>query len=113
MSEPRAYPRYEVDAYVDVTGTDVLLYHRIQNVSLGGICIQTATLETRGTMVDVVVNFPELQKVVRLHGEVVWANPEPPQDMGIRWVGITPEQKELLREFLDKAHPKLVSEAGD
>jgi uncharacterized protein (TIGR02266 family) len=107
VSEERAYPRYEVDAYVDVTGTEVLLYHQIQNISLGGICIQTPTLESRGTMVDVVINFPDLGKVVRLHGEVVWANHEPPQDMGIRWVGMTEEQKALLREFLAEANARL------
>ena len=32
-------PRYEVNAYVDFTGNEVLLFHRIQNISLGGVCI--------------------------------------------------------------------------
>jgi hypothetical protein len=45
---PREYPRYEVNAYVDYTGNEVLLYHRIQNISLGGICIQSSAWRTWG-----------------------------------------------------------------
>ena len=37
----REFPRFEVNAYVDYTGNEVLLFHRIQNISLGGVCIQT------------------------------------------------------------------------
>ena len=47
----RVHPRYEVTAYVDYTGSEVLLYHRIENISLGGICIQTTSVEPVGTVV--------------------------------------------------------------
>src|SRR5262249_30631178 len=48
--KPRAHPRYEVEAYVDVSApaSDVLLFHRIQNISMGGICIQTPVVEEVG-----------------------------------------------------------------
>ena len=46
----REFPRYEVSAYVDYTGTEVLLYHRIQNISLGGVCIQTPSIEEVGSI---------------------------------------------------------------
>ncbi len=36
-NELREHPRFEVTAYVDYAGTEVLLYHRIENISLGGI----------------------------------------------------------------------------
>lgn len=98
--EPRAFPRYEVQAYVDVTGPDVLLYHRIQNISLGGICIQTSTLAEVGTMVDVVITFPDLGAEISLRGQVVWANREPPQDVGIRWVELDEERKALLQKYI-------------
>jgi len=97
----RAHPRYEVKAYVDVTGRDdVLLYHRIQNLSLGGICIQTQALERVGQRVDVVINFPDLDEQVEIAGEVVWANHEPPEDVGIRWLDLDEQRKGLLREYL-------------
>ena len=35
--------------------------------------------------------------VIELRGEVVWANREPPMDMGIRYVGLDDEKREELR----------------
>jgi uncharacterized protein (TIGR02266 family) len=100
VDKPRAHPRYEIDAYVDVTGPEVLLYHRIQNISLGGICIQTPTLAEVGSQVEVVLNFPDLGAQMNLHGQVVWANREPPQDVGIRWVDLDEERREMLKKYI-------------
>ena len=113
MSEkPREYPRYEVKAYVDYAGTDVLLYHGIQNLSLGGICIQNSTVEDVGTVVNVVVNFPDLGKQLALTGEVVWCNREEPQDMGIRWIDLADRERDALRDYLEKVKTKLISQGG-
>lgn len=100
MGETRNHPRYEVQAYVDVTGPDVLLYHHIQNMSLGGICIQTPTLAEVGSLVDVVINFPDLGAELNIRGQVVWANREPPQDVGIRWIDVDEETKALLSKYI-------------
>lgn len=110
-SKRRQHPRFEVEAYVDYTGSDVLLYHRIQNLSLGGLCIQTSTLEEVGTIVDVVINFPDLGKEMSLTGEVVWANHENPQDMGIRWVNLDGQRMALLREYVKRVHTRELSPA--
>ena len=106
MDEARAHPRYEVQAYVDVTGTEVLLYHRIQNLSIGGICIQSPTVEEIGALVDVVVNFPELHAELTLTGQVVWVNRAPPQDMGIRWIDLDSERQALLERYLDRVRQR-------
>jgi uncharacterized protein (TIGR02266 family) len=98
--DTRVHPRFEIQAYVDVTGPDVLLYHRIQNISLGGICIQTATLAEVGSTVDVVLNFPDLGATLEVRGQVVWANREPPQDVGIRWIGLDDERRALLQRYI-------------
>jgi uncharacterized protein (TIGR02266 family) len=98
----RSHPRYEVEAYVDVTASDVLLYHRIQNLSLGGICIQTPLIQEVGAMVDVVINFPDLSAQVALQGQVVWANREPPQDVGIRWINLDDARRELLERYIEQ-----------
>ena len=102
----REFPRYEVSAYVDYTGSEVLLYHRIQNISLGGICIQSASIEEVGTIVDIVINFPDLDSQVALKGEVVWANREAPMDMGIRYIDLDEERKETLRKFIGMVRKK-------
>ncbi len=98
--ESRKYPRYEVNAYVDYTGSEVLLYHKVQNISLGGICIQSPTVEDLGTLVDLVINFPDLDTSIAVKGEVVWTNREPPQDMGIRYLGLDDRRLETLRKYI-------------
>jgi uncharacterized protein (TIGR02266 family) len=98
--DPRKYPRYEVDAYADMTGTEILLNHKVCNISLGGICLQTQSVEEVGTVVDLVINFPELESTIAVKGEVVWVNREPPEDMGIRYVNISEERKRTLRKYL-------------
>ena len=98
--QSREFPRYEVNATIDFTGNEVLLFHRIQNISLGGICIQSGGVEDVGTMVDLVINFPDLDACVQVRGEVVWANREPPMDMGIRYVDLDNERKDTLRRYI-------------
>ena len=97
---PREYPRFEVNAYVDYTGNEVVLYHRIQNISLGGICLQSSGVEDVGTTVDLVINFPDLNASISVKGEVVWVNREAPMDMGIRYVDLDSERKEMLRKYI-------------
>ncbi len=98
----REYPRFEVSAYVDYTGSEVLLYHRIQNISLGGICISTPSIEEVGTIVDLVINFPELGTSLSLRGEVAWANREVPMDMGIRYLDLDETKRETLRQYINR-----------
>jgi uncharacterized protein (TIGR02266 family) len=95
-----------VSAYVDYTGSEVLLYHRIQNISLGGICISSPSIEEVGTVVDLVINFPEPGTSLAVRGEVVWANRDPPQDMGIRYVDIDDEKRETLRQYISRVTTK-------
>ena len=100
QQDPRRHPRYEVDAYADLTGTEILLNHKVCNISLGGICLQTQSVEEVGTVVDLVINFPELSTTIALRGEVVWVNREPPEDMGIRYVELDEERKRSLKKYL-------------
>lgn len=99
--KPREFPRFEVNALVDFTGTEVLLYHKIQNISLGGLSLQTPSIEEVGTMVELVINFPDLGgSSLSVRGVVVWANREPPMDMGLRFVDMDEQKRELLRKYL-------------
>lgn len=101
MENQRKSPRIQTDAIVDYMGTDVLLYHKIQNISLGGICIQSPTIEDVGVEVELSINFPDLNETIETKGVVVWANNEPPKDMGIRFETLTEKQKEILRKYLE------------
>jgi uncharacterized protein (TIGR02266 family) len=103
---PRAFPRLELNAYVDYTGSEVLLFHKVQNISLGGICIESAAVEDVGTIVELVLNFPDLDASLAVQGEVVWANREAPMDMGIRYVDLDNERRDTLRKYLSLLHAK-------
>jgi uncharacterized protein (TIGR02266 family) len=98
---PRAFPRLELNAYVDYTGSEVLLYHKVQNISLGGLCIRSASVEEVGTVVELVLNFPDFDASLAVKGEVVWANRELPMDMGIRYLDLDEERKDTLRRYLN------------
>jgi len=106
---PRQHPRLQLEAFVDYTGSEVLLYHAVQNISLGGVCIQTDAVEAVGTVVDLVINFPELDAAFAVEGEVVWSNDDSPRDMGIRFVSLDLERKETLRRYIAQIEAKKLS----
>jgi Tfp pilus assembly protein PilZ len=83
--DSRAYPRFNVRAFADVTGTDVLLYQHVEDLSLGGLRVQGGTPDDVGSKVDVVLNFPELDTELAVTGRVTWAKSNAPRDMGIRF----------------------------
>ncbi len=106
--EQRAHKRIEVNAYVDYTGSEVLLYHRIENISLGGMCIQAATVEPAGTDVELVINFPDFGETVELRGQVVWVSAQPPHDMGIRFTSVDAKTAGILETYLARARRRAV-----
>jgi len=104
-AERRRYPRIEVNAYVDYAGADVLLYHRVDNISLGGIGITSPSVEPVGAVVELVINFPDLDESIVTQGEVSWSRGDPkagPVEMGIRYVNMPDSDRETLQRFLDR-----------
>jgi len=97
--DPRVHPRYEIDASADVTGSGS---HRIQNISLGGICIQTSALEEVGAPVDVVLHLGENLPRLAIQGQVVWVNRETPADVGIRWTSLDDKRRAALSAYIDR-----------
>lgn len=110
-SRTRHHPRYEVDAYADVAGQEVLLYHRIRNVSLGGLCIESLPVGEVGSEVAVTLSFPELGAEVALSGEIAWANHAPHPDLGIRWTSLGDDERDLLSRYLERAARRETSPA--
>jgi hypothetical protein len=103
-NDARKFPRYEVEGHnlrADLSTPDGPSLHDIQNLSLGGICIQTKVLREVGETVDVVLRLRELGQELRLRGEVVWVNRTPPQDVGIRWVDLDGERRAVLGRYLE------------
>lgn len=103
-AERRATPRYEVNAYVDLSGPEVYLKHRVINISLGGLCIQVDSSEEIGTEVDLLIHFPDLSTSLSTKGHVQWVNRDHPMDMGIRFTAMEDRKQETLKQYLTKAH---------
>jgi len=97
--DARVHPRYEIDASADLSGSGS---HRIQNISLGGICIQTSAVEEVGAPVDVVLHLGVDAPNLDLRGQVVWVNREPPEDVGIRWTALDDARRTALVEYIQR-----------
>lgn len=100
--EKRRYPRIEANVYVDYTGEEVLLFHAIENISLGGISIVAPTVERIGTTVELVLNFPDGKELLECFGEVVWSHEGEEGRMGIKFLSLNEAQKTRLKEFLSR-----------
>jgi uncharacterized protein (TIGR02266 family) len=97
----RREPRYRVAAFADVTGTDnVLLYHRIHDVSAGGLCFEAASAEDVGNKIDVLLSFPRAKAELPITGEVVWVEADASPHVGLRWVNLSEETRSKLQEYI-------------
>lgn len=101
MKELRKQSRIETKALVDYTGTNAVLDHKIRDLSLGGMRIETEFLEEEGTKVDLFISLPEINKSFEAEGIVVWVNSLLPKDMGIEFLNLSNETKAVLGEYLN------------
>lgn len=101
MAEKRRSLRIRPDARVDVVGdSEVLLFQRVRDLGEGGMSIEHPDPDALGTMLDLSLTLPS-GDTLDLVGEVVRLSPDPPCVMGIRFVGISEEQQEVLRRYLE------------
>lgn len=110
-TEQRKHTRYEVTAFVDSSGSEVYLHHRLLNLSLGGLSFQCDAPEPIGTEVELLLHFPEINASLPLRGQVVWANRSQPSDMGLRFVAVDDKKQETLKQYLNKVHQHQASES--
>jgi uncharacterized protein (TIGR02266 family) len=108
MDERRRLPRYELHADAAViagepAGGGEAAQDAVQNISLGGICVRSENIQDVGTMVDLVVSFPDEGVRLEVSGAVVWVNREPPAEMGIRFQDLDEATRGKLREILLRA----------
>lgn len=104
--DKRRYPRIEVNAFVDCSGDEVLLFHKIENISLGGLSLKSSFAEDVGTICEIVVNFPDFEDSISCKGEVVWCRPDGEPRMGVKFVDISDFDKVKLSNYLTKEEEK-------
>lgn len=102
-NEKRAFERKQLRLELNYRHADGgnFLFERSTNISDGGIFIETAhPLPTGATLV---IRFtPPGGDEIEVDGRVAWVNlvrtgdENPNPGMGIRWVDLTPEQREII-----------------
>jgi len=74
-----------------------------QNISESGLLIRTSHLLPIGTTIDVEIPLPESDAPLALRAEIVrhtTPNMEQITGMGAKFIGITPEEQQLLRSYI-------------
>ena len=101
MAEQRRSPRIKLNAWIDVAGSrDILLYHKIRDLSLGGVAVETGAPEPVGSKVDLLINFPELDETINASGTVIRVQDQPWQGMVIRFEHLTEDARRVLQKYL-------------
>lgn len=104
-SEQPTCPRYEVSARSEHTAhVDSQSYQpqKLLNLSPASLSFQCDTPSQIGAEVEVSLDLPELNATLPLRGQVVWANRAFPSDMGLRLLGVTQQQRDVLERFLQR-----------
>jgi type IV pilus assembly protein PilZ len=104
-SERRTHDRIDVTWAVDCVADDTFLYASIANISEMGIFVRSEKPLALGSRV-VLTFAPPGHEEFRLAGEVAWINPvrkdgdNPNPGMGLRFIDLTPENRERLVEVV-------------
>ena len=100
----RLSDRFEVTWAVDCETEDTFLYASIRNISAMGIFVRTVEPLAIGTQVTLRFAPPSTPEGFVLRGDVQWVNRDiansPNPGMGIRFTGLTPEERERIVEAI-------------
>jgi type IV pilus assembly protein PilZ len=104
-ADRRVHDRFDVTWAVDCVADDTFLYASITNISEMGIFVRSLEPLALGTRV--VLSFaPPGHEPFKLAAEVAWINPvrkdgdNPNPGMGVRFIDLTPENRERLVEVV-------------
>jgi len=93
-------------------------YWRAINVSEGGIFVKAAPTLSPGTQTEIGFHLPQTKDEIRCLARVVWRNdandpefdPNKPFGMGLEFVDLSTEQKELIRDYVTAGLDKEASQ---
>ena len=103
--ERRRHERYDVQLTVDYGSGDTFLFSYITNISAMGIFIRTEDPLAIGTRLALRFT-PKDEETLELSGEVAWVNPVKAgadnlnPGMGVRFVDLTPPQRERVVDLV-------------
>ncbi len=104
--ERRADTRYAVTLAAEFTGPDRFDTHTLENLSRGGVFVQTAAPSSVGSMVSLNIVLPGVAAEIELQGRVTWVHDDVRHTergvlgMGIQFVGLVPRSRALIEHHL-------------
>jgi type IV pilus assembly protein PilZ len=104
-SDRRSHDRFDVEWNVDCVADDTFLYASITNISEMGIFVKTTEPKPIGQRL-VLTFAPPGHEPFELEGEVAWINrlrpngDNPNPGMGVRFVALSPDDRERLVEVI-------------
>ncbi|MFL5352068.1 TIGR02266 family protein [Archangium sp.] len=96
--------RLQVELKVSARNAGIFTDHRIINLQAGGLFIPTDKPLKLGTRVDLVLNFEQAQKQLKLRSSVIWEytldDGKQPRGYGLGLADLRPEERTFIDEFL-------------
>jgi Tfp pilus assembly protein PilZ len=83
---------------VDYSAEDRLYKDYIQNISVGGVFIETRMPFRAGQEVSLCLPLPNYQKYIKITGEVVRISP---QGIGVKFKMVNEDQEAIIKSLLE------------
>lgn len=103
----RRHGRIETDATLDYLGADMLLDHKIENLSASGLSLCCSSREPIGSTVQVTINFPDFQDSITVTARVARHVDQPRKAMGLEFLEVTAEQRIVLDRYLAERNARM------
>jgi uncharacterized protein (TIGR02266 family) len=110
-SNRRIHDRFTCDVEITLESESTFYQGFTENISAGGLFVATYDVKPLGHVVHLVFSLPNFDRQIELDGEVRWVreyNPMTPDTipgMGVRFVGISDEEKAAIEEFTAMKEP--------
>jgi len=109
-SERRKHPRVLVRAMVDYESQDTFLYDYSENLSQGGLFIQTDNPLKMGDTFELKFSLPDIEKVFQVKCIVRWIVSENKEEllkgMGVEFQNLSNDDRDLIKAYVDKIEKK-------
>jgi len=98
FKDKREHVRKPFFMVVDYSIEDRVYKDYIQNISAGGVFIETRITFTVGQAVSLSFPLPNYQKYIKITGEIVRISP---QGIGVRFKTVTQDQEKVIKSLLE------------
>jgi uncharacterized protein (TIGR02266 family) len=108
--------RLQVEVKVSARNAGIFTDHRIINIQAGGMFLPTDNPLKLGTRVDLVLDFEQQQRQIKLRSSVIWEytldDGKQPRGYGLGLADLRPEERSFVDEFLRNHRVPVTTSSG-